>query len=98
MFRAHHNENIGLIATRVSPCTIEEGIKKRGLELAALLDIDGAFSLTTGDSICIGARGHSVSKTVFRWMRRLLRMRRLKARWKHCTRKGSVGEGCPQGE
>ena len=64
---------------------IEKGIKS-GFALIVLLDIEGAFHLTSVESICQSAMEHEVPDTVERWMRRLLVSRRMMEEWKQLRR------------
>ena len=75
---------------------VEKGMKS-GYALTVLLDIEGAFNHTSVESICQGAREHEVPDTVERWLRRLLKCRRVVAEWKLHRRQVWVGKGCPQG-
>ena len=66
---------------------VEKGTINRGLALAVLLDIDGAFNYTTVDSISLGASKND---------ERLLSSRAIEAQRKHRMLREWVSRGCPQ--
>ena len=76
---------------------IKDGMRNRGIALAAFLDVDGAFNHTTRAAMAQGMRENAISHTVFRWIWDMLSNRKIEAQWINCTRIGKVNKRCPQG-
>ena len=76
---------------------VKKGMKNKGMVLAGLLDVHGAFNHTTKESIVKGAQSHLVSNTVSGWLWRMLICRRVEAHWGPHSEEVKVANGCPQG-
>ena len=63
----------------------------RWVNLASLLDVDGAFNHTTKESIVKGAEDHLVPNTVSRWLWHKLSSRRVEAYWGSHSEEVKVG-------
>jgi hypothetical protein len=76
---------------------IENAIKHRDIAFGAFLDIEGAFDITSFDTIKQAAVRHSIDPTICRWVSAMLESRNIMATLSGETLGVAVAKGCPQG-
>jgi len=65
--------------------------------LGVFLDIEGAFNITSYDSMCAALVRHGVDYTIVRWVKANLEGRQATAMLGSFSRSVAVSRGCPQG-
>ena len=72
-------------------------MNNRGMLLAAMLGMDGAFNHTSSTSIMRGMKQQEVLSTLSRWVGNMLSTRSIEISWGLVQKTASVRKGCPQG-
>jgi hypothetical protein len=76
---------------------IEKAVENREVTLGAFLDIEGAFDITSFDTITKSAKQHGLGHTICRWIGSMLGSRKITATLAGETLEGSMARGCLQG-
>jgi hypothetical protein len=76
---------------------VEKALDQQEVALGVFLDIEGAFSNTSYDSMCTALSRHGAEHTIVRWVRATLEGRRATAMLGSLSRSVAVSKGCPQG-
>jgi hypothetical protein len=76
---------------------VEKALDQKEVVLGVFLDLEGAFSNTSYDSMCTALCRHGVEHSIVRWVRATLEGRRATATLGGLSRSFAVSKGCPQG-
>jgi hypothetical protein len=76
---------------------VEKALDQQEVALGVFLDIEGAFSNTSYDSMCTALSRHGAEYTIVRWVRATLEGRRSTGMLGGLSRSVAVSKGCPQG-
>jgi hypothetical protein len=76
---------------------VEKALDQQEVALGVFLDIEGAFSNTSYDSMCAALNRHGVERTIVGWVKATLEGRRVTATLGSLSRSVAVSKGWPQG-
>lgn len=76
---------------------IENTLEQKEICLGIFIDIAGAFDNTPTDVMLEAARKKGIEEWIVRWLKSMLKTRRIRAANENCSKRFKPTKGCPQG-